>query len=175
MVDAQTISIVLAGFGIVIAASYYILTLRSNRLTRQAQLFMEFHRHLISFEAQKHYCDLFNMEWGDYDDFERKYGSDNNPEAFAKRMTYWVYLNDLGILLKEKLVDANMVYNSLGGGSIMDWMKWGPIIREQRVRYQNPNWMDFFEYLADEMLRIRKQRGITQEPLETFMRYLPDQ
>jgi hypothetical protein len=37
-----------------------------------------------------------NWKWSSYDEFESKYGSDNNPDAFAKRQSVFLFFNALG-------------------------------------------------------------------------------
>ena len=61
----------LADTSIVIAASYYILTLRNTRLTRQAQLFNQVYQTFSTTELHKNYMELLNYEWEDYEDFEK--------------------------------------------------------------------------------------------------------
>ena len=125
-------------------------------------------------ENMRSMSDLLNMEWENYDDFERKYGSDNNPEAYAKRLSSWFGQNNIGIMLKDGLIDADMVYDAFGGTVIMFWKKWEPIIREQRTRYMGENWMRYWEYLADRMTSIQQSRGITWEVPETYLRYVQE-
>ena len=76
--------------------------------------------------------------------------------------------------MKDGLLEADTVYNSFGSTIIMAWMKWESVIREQRERYNGPDWMEHFEHLADKITRIRQQRGIEFEFPETFIRYIPD-
>jgi len=115
------------------------------------------------------------MEWTDYEDFEKKYGSNNNPVAYAQRTTAWSRMNTIGIMVKDKLVDENMVYDAMGASLIIAWEKWEPIFVENRVRYMGPNFMEQFEYLANRMRTIQKNRNIQWKPSETGYRYIPDQ
>ena len=77
----QTISYIAGATGVAIAALFYVLNLRisqrNQRLTletRKAQLYMQIYQQLRSEESQRRIIDVLNMEWKDYDDFERKYG-----------------------------------------------------------------------------------------------------
>jgi hypothetical protein len=45
-----------------------------------------------------------NMEWKDYDEFERKYGSDFNLDNYAKRTTTMIHYNMLGSLVERILL-----------------------------------------------------------------------
>jgi hypothetical protein len=141
--------------------------------TRQAQLFMQLYQDLLTEDNMRSYLELLNMEWEDYDDFERKYGSDYNPDSFAKRNSFWFRLNGIGSLLKDGLIDPEKVFNLLGTWTIWQWKKWESIIIELRARYNQPEILTDFEHLANEMLRIRLDRGITVELPKTFTRYVP--
>ena len=174
MVTVETVSIVFTGLSISLAAFYYIMTLRNANKARQAQMFNALNQDMTNFDGWLINRDLMYMEWDDYEDFERKYGSDNNPEAYAKRISSWNWQNSLGITLNEGLIDAEMVYDAFGSTMIMSWKKWEPIIREQRTRYMGENWMQYWEYLIDRMIAIQQSRGISWKVPETLLRYVPD-
>ena len=92
----------LAATSIVIAASYYILTLRNTRLTRQAQLFNQVYQTFSTTELHRNYMELLNYEWKDYEDFERKYGSNTNLDSYSKRASLWLWFNGMGLLMQKK-------------------------------------------------------------------------
>ena len=181
MVDLGVIRDLVAIFGVIAGFSYYVLTVRSNQRnqrqqleTRQAQLFMQLYQDLLSENNMRSLLDLLNMEWEDYDDFERKLGSDYNPDSFVKRTSIWFRMNGIGSLLRDGLMDPEKVFDLLGTWIIWLWMKWEPIIKEHRVRYYQPEMYADFEYLAGEMRKVRLARGITVELPDTFTRYIPE-
>ncbi len=181
MVELSVIRDLVAIFGVIAGFSYYVLTVRNSQRTqrqqletRQAQLFMQLYQDLLSENNMRSLLDLMNMEWEDFDDFERKLGSDNNPDSFVKRTSIWFRMNGIGLLLRDGLIDSEKVFDLLGTWIIWLWMKWESIIKELRVRYHQPEIYTEFEYLADEMRRIRLRRGITEELPETFTRYVPE-
>ncbi len=45
----------------------------------------------------------------------------------------------------------------------MQWRKWKPVIKQQRIRYANPDWWKWFEYLTDEESKMRVERGLPPE------------
>ncbi len=141
----QTIGILLTGLTVSIAAIYYTLTLRYTRRnqdlqleTRQTQLFMQLYQQVLSKDAQRDNFELINLEWEDYEDFEMKYGSENNPDVAAKRYYLWRQFDAIGYLLKKGLIDADMVFQLGINVVIWQWAKWEPIITEIRVRYNMP-------------------------------------
>ena len=136
---------------------------------------MDLDKEMKSYETYKKIIDLLNMEWEDYDDFERKYGSDNNPDNFAKRYSLLYRLNSIGILVRDGFFDAETVYDLLGElSTIWLWRKFEPIIREIRIRYNIPLTFIELEYLYNELMKVRDQKGIKVPVKDTFTKYIPD-
>ena len=174
MVDAQTLSIVFAGLSVGIAAIYYSFTLRINQRNNKIALTTSIMQTLLSEEAQRRWIDLINMEWTDYDDFERKYGSDVNPDNYAKRATVLNSCNVLGHLLTKNVADAETFYHAGTNTAIWIWEKFKPVILENRRRYSASNAFDGLEYLAEEMMKITRKADPSYEVPKTFAKYIPD-
>ena len=175
MVDIQTISVMLAATSVVIASTYYILTLRNTRLTRQAQLFNQVYQTFSSTELHRNYMELLNYEWEDYEDFDRKYGSDNNLDSYSKRASLWLWFNGIGLLMQKKLIDPDMVYFTAGNQALWTWAKYEPIIKEICRRYNVSDSFEHFEYLVNEMRKISERRGSQLADIpETFTTYVPE-
>ena len=136
---------------------------------------MDIDQEMKSYENYRRIIELINMQWDDYDDFEKKYGSDNNPENFATRYSILYSLNSIGILVKDGFIDADTVYDLLGEVStIWLWKKFESIITETRRRYNAPSTMEYFEFLYDEVMKVRDKRGVTVPVPETFTKYIPE-
>ncbi|MCJ7574033.1 hypothetical protein MUO93_07205 [Candidatus Bathyarchaeota archaeon] len=184
MVDVsllQSLSYVAAAIGVCAAAIYYMMVLRATQTnmrltleTRKLQFINDVNTGLMTEEGLKRYATLLNMEWRDYDDFERKYGSDYNLDNFAMRNSAWNGYDLFGAMLRHGLVDAETLYNSVTTGPFMLWAKFEDVIREQRRRYVGADYLANFEYLAKEMLRIKLQRDPSYKMPETFIKYVPD-
>ena len=173
MFTIETISIVFTGLSISLAAFYYISTLRNTRKnqqlqleTRQSQLFMQLFQYQIEKERYKDAWTLAEMKWDDFDDFARKYDSSVNPDNFAMRYNRWYFWEGMGLLLKKGLVDKEMIYYLLGSGFgvLTDWDKFESVIKEMRVRLNQPNMNIWFEYLAEEMKKMTEEKGVPWEP-----------
>lgn len=106
------------------------------------------------------YGELLNMEWTDYDDFEKKYGSDFNLDNYAKRSSTNYTYNSIGFLLRQGLVDSEVLYGFLGVSSSFLWYKFEDVIKEQRRRYMGKDNYEDLEFLAKEMLRIKMMRDL---------------
>ena len=166
-VTFQTVFQFLQTVGILVGVFYYIMTIRTNQRnqelqleTRSLQLFMQLYQEMSSPEMLKTWIEIMNWEWDDYDDWTRKY-VDNNQEAYAKRVSVFRRYNTMGIFLRDTRIDPELLYDYVGTSVIGTWDKYGPIIKENRLRIDRPELLQWFEYLADEMKKIRNDRGIT--------------
>ena len=168
--------------GLLVGIFYYIMTLQNTKKnqqltleTRRLQILMDIDQEMKSFENYTRIIELLNMQWTDYDDFERKYGSDNNPENFATRYSILYSLNSIGILVKDRFIDADTAYDLLGEVStIWLWKKFESVIKETRRRYNAPNTLEYFEFLNNEVMKVRKLRGVNIAVPETFTKYVPE-
>ena len=169
MVDTQTILQFIPAVSLSIAAIYYMLILRNQNRTRQAQLFMQLFQHNMTKEWMKDWWELMQMQWDDIEDFYEKYDSSVNIDNFAKRFRAWFFLDGVGLLLKKGLVDREMVYYLMGGylGNWL-WEKFGDVIKYQRELNNIPELCVWFEYLAIELMKMKQQQGMSSEIPENW-------
>ena len=177
----QSVSYIAGALGVCVAAIFYVLNLRISQRnmrqtleTRKLQFVTSITSQLNSEEGWRRYGDLLNMEWKDYDDFERKYGSDYNLDNFAKRMSVWYTFNTLGMLVREKLIEPELLYPILDGSPTMFWTKFKNVIKEQRKIYGNMDELSDFEFLSNEILRVVLSKDPSVKIRETLTRYIPD-
>ena len=160
---------------VVLGVIYYAFNLRESRRNGRIALANSLIQKVQSPEWHGITLDLYKQEWSDYDDFEKKYGSDNNSDSYAKRFSVWRYYNSLGYMLKYNLIDAYSLSN-LGDGDaiIFMWNKYESIIKTLRKSYSmGEHWLWGFEYLAGEMLRVTKIRDPSYNA-KGYMKYIPD-
>jgi len=82
----------------------------------------------------------------------------------VKIHTLWQQYQGVGLLLMDGLISHEMAYRLMEGWrAVLLWLRWEGIIRELRERYNNPDYMDGFEYLGTEMMRHREGKGLTNE------------
>ncbi len=67
------------------------------------------------------------------------------------------YYKGVGLLVRRKLIDLNLVEELMGISIVLHWEKSGPIIKELRERLNLPQFAEWFEYLYNEMQK-REQR-----------------
>jgi hypothetical protein len=147
--------------GVVAGLSYYFLTIQNANKARRIQLALRIAGQFQDKENSLDSLELGEMKWEDYEDFLRKYDSTVNRENYAKRSKIFFMLSETGYLLKQGLIDIETVYEITGGHSpFLVWNKFKPIFLEQRVRYEDPARLVWFEYLITELSKERVRRGL---------------
>jgi len=168
MVDID-LSIIFAGLSIAASIVYYASVLRNQNKTQQMQLqtrktqmFMQFYQSKYDQKGLENIFLLWNLEWDDLDDYLRKFGGQSGNIETAAALESWLsYFDGLGILVKEDMIDLEMVYNVAHTRILFMWFKFETIIKEFRKDPWNlPDYCQNFEYLAEEVLRIRKEKGL---------------
>jgi hypothetical protein len=183
----QSVSYIAGASGVCIAAIFYVLNLRISQKnqeisqrnmrqtleTRKLQFVTSITSQLLSEEGQRRYGELLNMEWKDYDDFERKYGSDYNLDNYAKRQNVWKTYNTLGMLVREKLVEPEVIYKIDTANCCFIWNKFKDIIPEWSKRYGGGDALSDFKFLSDELLRFALSTDPSFRIPETLSKYVP--
>jgi len=149
MADITEISAIVAAAGVMIGVVYYILDIRHQTKVRQTDLTMRLYTSWASKEMTEPWLKVWNLEFADYDDFKRKYGSylSENSENAAVLSVLNSFLI-MGFLLQKKLVDYEIVRQLPIG---MTWRKLKPIVGGVRKQFDDPSMYIEFEYLYNEM------------------------
>ena len=176
----QSISYIAGALGVCIGGLSFAFNMRASQRnmkqtleTRKLQFVTSITNQLNSEEGHRRYTELMNMEWKDYDDFERKYGSDYNLDNAAKRFCVWGTYNTLGMLVREKLVEPELLYPILSG-VLNHWTKFKDVIKEQRKVYSSKDSFSDFEFLYNEIHRVALSRDPSFKIPETLTHYVPD-
>jgi hypothetical protein len=158
--------------GILVGIIYYITIMRSNQKTQQlqldtrkAQLYMQLFMRITSEEFIKKSLDLLKFEYENVNEFMDKYISGPDSTTHAKLFSMFWHIDGLGYMMANDLIDPEMVYNFGGGfAQVWHWKKWEPVIRRMRELRGEPEFMRWFEYTANEMMRIRQEKGLSPTP-----------
>jgi hypothetical protein len=150
MVNIQTISIAIASAGVFAAAIYYMLRIRHETKVRQTDLIMKLYSQFNSLEFQKMLEEVLNREATNWDNYQKKYGS-------AEVTAIGMFFEGIGILLKRKLIDIELVDDMFSTDIKWTWEKMKNITLELRKIRNRPEIFEWFEYLYNEM-RKREQR-----------------
>ena len=135
MIDS--LPLVLTGIGIIVSILYYSNVLRNSEKTRKAQLVSRLRELMWASEEDiATSYELLEMEWKDFEDFDRKYDSTVNIENSSKRFKIWGMFQEVGFYLHEDILDVKTVYSLFGGhNALLMWEKFKPIIYYQRKKY----------------------------------------
>jgi len=159
MVDYQSITISLAALGFLVATIYYILVLRNQNRTRQAQLFMQIYGVFRTEEFQDNFTEIvFSWKWNDYDDFIEKYGPTTNPKAWRALGSVAGYFEGIGLMVNKKLIDISLVENLMSTHIIFFWEKIRPLSADMRRRLNRPQLDVWKEYLYNEIKKREDKR-----------------
>jgi len=116
------------------------------------------------------YATMMNMEWKDYEDFMEKYGY-SNPEMFSKWTSQFFTWENMGVLIKNRVVTAEKLYDTGGIGPILGWEKFKDIIQRRRDIFWGRDYLSNAEFFAQEMLKIKTKKDASfKDKLETYRR-----
>lgn len=154
--DVTSISAVVAAAGVLVGVVYYILDMRHQRQVRQTELVMKLQTAFSTKEMVEAMLKYLSKEYTDYDDFTKKYGS---PIGEGQVQTVFamvgMFFEGMGILLKNKLVDINLVTQYFTVEAF--WLKMKPLAEGMRKQTNIPGLYEWFEYLYNEVKK-REQK-----------------
>ena len=158
----QTVGILLGGISLTVAAIYYTITIRNQTKSRQTQIFMQLYEEKYDREGLEAFFQLRNWQWDDYNDYQQKYGPRTHPEEAAIMESQISYFEGLGILVQEGMVDTDIVYKIAGRRINQIWYTFEAAIEGIREMPRGPgsDYAESFEYLANEIIKLRRQNGL---------------
>jgi hypothetical protein len=163
--EIQAAYYMVAATGVLVAAAYYVITLRANQKTtkmtletRQIQALLEYNQERTSIELPL-YTQFMKAKWVSFDDFYEKYGAGSNPELFSFMTQLWNRYNISGLMIRDGLISVNAYVEYIGDAPAIVWDKYRDIILEYRRRFHLPCYQSGFEFIAGEINRYRIEKG----------------
>jgi len=158
MVTLETVLNVIPIVSLVIVGAYYSLQIRNQNRNRQAELYMQLFQRDISDEFQQKVFDLYSLDFSDPEQLNERYSTDRQLRAAFHSVMF--YLDGIGNLMRNGLIDFEYVSQiGAGVGPIKSWEILRPWIEYYRESRNVPDYMSGFEFYANEMIRVRKQKG----------------
>jgi hypothetical protein len=150
MVDYQTISIVFTGLSISLAAFYYINILRSSKDAKQRELmYLRFQYNDLQY--MEAYTYVMSKKWTNTEEFRKHFDPVEKPEAFAKYVFLGTRFQNLGLMLRQKTVDPDLMFRIFSPMVVIQvWEKFREHEMDTRKRYNHPTHYEDFEYLYNE-------------------------
>jgi hypothetical protein len=147
-----TLSIVLQFFqtaGILVGIIYYLTIMRNVQRSKQREMiFQRFH---FDLDFSKAWADVMYKDVSTLEQWREVYDPVANPQSFANMTFLQNRYQLLGIMLKEKVVDSEMLFQLFNPVSIMTaWEHYREQIIARRETGNQPTLFEGFEYLAEE-------------------------
>jgi len=172
MVDIVEISAMVAAAGVLVGVVYYILDIRYNMRAREMEICRLVTSDFASEQGIQRYATMMNMKWKDYEDFVEKYEY-SNPEMMGKWISQFLAWENMGVLIKNKIVTAEKLYDTGGFGAILGWEKFKEIIQRRRDVAWGRDFLSNAEFFAQEMLKTKIRNDASfKDKLETYRRTL---
>jgi hypothetical protein len=157
MLDIPSISAIAAALGVLVGVVIAVVELRNLVKQRHTDLVTRLSSDIaLNRESLEAFVDIVEAEFEDYDDFVKRYGkfiSKNQvPMSFMMMGNFY---EQIGVLLRNKLIDASLV-DQLFPVSII-WEKTKPLVEGMRKEHHDPGFFEWFEYLYNEMKK-REQK-----------------
>jgi hypothetical protein len=149
------ISVVIAAASVVAASTFYSFQIRNQARVRKTDLVMRLYSTWDSLEFQEAFHAVY---WADTHDLDSTLASLGGKRHVGSYVFY--YYDQVGALLRRKLIDYDLVDDLLGNSTRQLWEKVEPVIRQIRERSDDPRLYEHFEYLYEEMAR----RGRAADP-----------
>ena len=160
LAEIQTAYYMVAATGVLVAAIFYILNLRISQRnqelmlkaqqqtleTRQAQMFMSIYQTDYSNDFLEALHRVMEMELKDVDDWKKMR---RDKEMYKAWTMVASYLEGIGVLVRENLVDIRLVSEMSSGFIQWYWERFGPGILRCREELNFPRYLIEAEYLAE--------------------------
>jgi len=155
MLDIPSISAVVAAIGVIIGVTLAYLEVRTLSKQRQTDLVMKLYSTFGSKEFLEARKTVMDLKFQDYSDYVKKYGQFGRFEAVSE---VCMFFEGIGVLLNRKLLDISLVDDLFSPISIkIIWEKMRPVVEGWRNQFNDPDTLEWFETLYNE-LQKREQR-----------------
>ena len=169
--DPASASIIMASVSIAIGVVLALLQLRNQVRTRQAQLFMQLYDRFSTKDFIKSTLEiLYERELEDLEESQDKQTfllGETNIEDASVSGEVCAFFEGMGLLVKKRLIDINLVAELLSSPLCWVWEKLEKDIKRARDHSGRPQIWEWFEYLYNEiqMIPSRKSQPVMQKHL----------
>jgi hypothetical protein len=144
----EYLPLVITGIGLAASIFYYSMVLRNNNKARLREIVFQRTQvysgyYTIAFAATRNMND-----WNTLEEFRAKYGISVNPEKWSKYMYITRVFNIAGIMLKENMADADLIFKLYPPYAVINiWEQFEPVTQGLRERVNFPEAYESFEFL----------------------------
>lgn len=171
MVSYETVLDVLPIVSLVIVFGYYSLQIRNQNLARKAQIYMQLFNVETSREFQSGEIDVNRVDISDPEEARKTMRTDK--ELLVSWRSIFLRADGIGAMLRSGLLEPEMIFHfGTGIGPIMSWKRWKPYIIWLREQMNSHDYLAGFEHYANEMTRLRRERGYSTKWSQEENRWL---
>ena len=158
LAEIQTAYYMIAATGVLIAAIYYIITLRNaNKLRRRDMVLQRLQAPIQFYDA--YWSVMMMTDWNTLVEFYQKYGPVTNKDAIIKLNYITNHFNALGTLVEDGIVTPEEIFRLYLPYTIINvYEKFQPILMRNRIRpdgvVHNPGAFKGYELLYNEAKRL---------------------
>jgi len=134
---------IVAIVGVIIA----LIQLRGQNRLRQMDTVMRLFSSFGQESFLRHYDRVMNWKYDTYESFKKKATKEDNVSL----MVVSVFFENMGTLYKRGLAPLELLDDLNSGPIISVWRKVKPIWMGLRVEYGQPQWVEWFELLSEDM------------------------
>ena len=150
MIGLSTVRDLVAIFGVIAGFSYYVLTVKNtSKVSQKEQMNLRMQYHDLTYMDTWSY--VMSIPWTNYEEWRKNFDPSENQSNFAKYIYVGTRYQNIGLMLKEKSIDPDLVFEIFTPRAIIiTWEKYLPAIQDNRERFNNPRHYANFEYLYNE-------------------------
>ena len=150
MITLENVLDVVPALGVIVALIYYSMTLRNTTKARQRELIFQRFQSFDREWARAWTNVLFNGV-NSFEEWQEFFHPIDNPENFTDMIFVQTRYQNIGLMLKEKVIYPDLLFRIYQPGSIMmAWEHYEGNIRHRREIANDPTLLDGFEYLYGE-------------------------
>jgi len=155
--DSNFLMVLVTVVGVLVSCATIVIDRFRANESRQRELFMQLYDSFASSDFQKSWSDvIYNWQWESTEDFLKKYGPGSNLAAWASATSVSLYFEGIGVLVKKKMININLVGELMSTTVKWFWEKTARVTRDYRQMTSNQHLFENFEYLYAEIDRREK-------------------
>ena len=143
--------LVLTGLGLAASIFYYSMVLRNTNKARLREVIFQRAQVYNSYYTESFAATRTMNDWETVEEFYSKYGISVNPDKWSKYMYITRVYNIAGILLKENMADADLIFKLNPPYAVINvWEQLLPITKSLREHVNYPEAYESFEFLYEQ-------------------------
>ena len=158
--DLTSISVLIAAASVVAGVVYFVFQFRQQTKIRQTDLVMRLYSSFGSEDFQHAALKVMRLDYTNAKDYVKKYGAPGSERPVSMAiMKIMFFFEGVGILLRRKLIDIDLVAQLFGPNIRWQWERIKPLIESFRTLLNAPGMANSFEYLYNAMIEKEHESG----------------